>query len=85
MAFLQSSWILALVFAFALFGSGKLEGQNGIRNGLLWSGLSIAISILVIHFFGGGWLPELLAQVGLFVGIAAVRVMLDTNKAAKPR
>jgi hypothetical protein len=84
-AFLQSNWILAFVFAFALFGSGKLEGQDGVRNGLLWAGLSIAISVLVIQFCGGGWLFELLTQLGLFVGIGAVRAIRDTRKAAKRR
>jgi hypothetical protein len=84
-AFLQSSWILGFVFAFALFSSGKLEAQDGMRKGLLWAGLSIVISVLVIQFCGGGWLSELLAQVGLFIGIGAARTIRDTRKAGHSR
>jgi hypothetical protein len=83
--FLQSSWILAFVFAIALYGSGKLESHDGMRKGLLWATLSIAISVLVIQLCGGDWLFELLAQIGLFVGIAAVRTLHETKKTAKPR
>ena len=77
MALLQSNWILAFVFAFVLYGSGKLEARNGMRNGILWAALSIAISVLVIQALGGGWLFELLSQVGLVAGIGVIRALRE--------
>jgi hypothetical protein len=83
MTFLQSNWILAFVFAVVLYGSGKLEAQNGMRNGLLWGALSITVSVLVIAVLGGGWLFEVLAQLGLFVGIGALRALPEQKQIEK--
>lgn len=83
MDFLQSTWMLAFVSAFVLYGSGKIESGNGARKGMLWAGLSIAASLLVIKGLGGGWPSELLAQVGVFVGIAVIRTLLDSRDSAK--
>lgn len=85
MNFLQSSWILAFVFAFVLYGAAKMEDHSSVLKGPLWAALSVAISIVVIRLCGGGWLLELLAQGGLLVGIGAVRAALDTKRTAKSR
>ena len=71
MIFLQANWILAFVCAFVLFGAGKQNaGYLGGKNrSFLWAGLSIAVSAIVIQFFGAGWLVVLLAQGVLLVAI----------------
>jgi hypothetical protein len=73
MIFLQSSWIIAFVCAFVFYGAGKQDGtiQGGANHSILWAGLSIGVSTVVIQVLGAGWLLVLLAQIGLFVGIAA--------------
>lgn len=80
MIFLQPNWIIAFVCAYIFFAGGRLEARGGSLetrsssrdNGILWAGLSIAISALVIRI-GGGWVYVLLAQAGLFVGIGIYR------------
>jgi hypothetical protein len=77
--FLQPSWIIAFVCAFVLYGAGKRDPtiQDGANYSILWAGLSIAVSAVVIHVFGGGWLLVLLAQAGLFAGIGVFRAYRD--------
>jgi hypothetical protein len=78
MIFLQPNWIIAFVCAFTYFGAGKAEARSGGRdNGLLWAGLSIVVSALLIRLFGAGWFLVLLGQAGLFVGIGIFRAMRD--------
>ena len=79
MIFLQSSWIIAFVCAFVFYGAGKQDGtiQGGANHSILWAGLSIGVSAVVIQVIGAGWLLVLLAQIGLFVGIAAFRVFWE--------
>jgi len=80
MIFLQPSWILAFVCAFVLYGAGKRDPtiRDGANNSILWAGLSIAVSALVIHVIGGGWILVLLAQAALFVGIGVFRAYRDS-------
>ena len=81
MIFLQTNWIIAFVCAYTFLRAGRLEAggssleaRSGSRdNGILWAGLSIATSALVIQVFGGGWFLVVLAQAGLFVGIGGYR------------
>ena len=76
MIFLQTSWIIAFVCAFTFYGAGKAEARDGGRHsGVLWAGLSIATSALLIQFVGAGWLLVLLGQAGLFVGIGIFRAL----------
>ena len=76
MFYLQPNWILAFVCAFVLYGAGKAEAREAGRNaGLLWAGLSIAVSALLIQFFGAGWFLVLVGQAALFVGIGVFRAM----------
>ena len=75
MIFLQASWILAFVCAFVFYGAGKQNtGIPGGKNqSLLWTGLSIGVSALVIQLLGAGWILVLVAQCGLFVAIGILR------------
>jgi hypothetical protein len=76
MIFLHPHWILAFVCAFVLYGAGKAEAREAGRNaGMLWAGLSIAVSALLIRFFGAGWFLVLVGQVALFAGIGVFRAM----------
>jgi hypothetical protein len=76
MIFLQPNWILAFVFAFVLYGAGKAEAREAGRNtGMLWAGLSIAVSAALIRFLGAGWILVLAGQAALFVCIGVFRAM----------
>jgi hypothetical protein len=78
MIFLQTNWILAFVCAFVLYGAGKAEAREaGPYTGLLWAGLSIAVSALLIRFLGAGWFLVIVGQAALFVGIGLFRAMRD--------
>ena len=79
MIFLQTNWIIAFVCAFVLYGAGKQNATlpGGGDYGLLWAGLSIAVSALAIHVFGGGWIFVLQSQPGLGAGIAIFRVLRE--------
>ena len=78
MIFLQPNWIIAFVCAFTYFGMGKAEARGGGHdNGMLWAGLSIATSALLISTLNAGWLVVVLGQVGLFIGIAIFRTLRD--------
>jgi hypothetical protein len=78
MIFLQPTWIIAFVCAFTYYGAGQIEARDGGRDhGILWAGLSIAISALVIQMLHGGWVFVLLAQVVFLVGIGFVRTLRD--------
>lgn len=78
MIFLQANWIIAFVCAFTFFGMGRVEARDtAADHGVLWAGLSIAISVLLIQVWGAGWIAVLLGQVGLFLGITVFRALRD--------
>jgi hypothetical protein len=59
------------------FNAGKIEARNGAADhSVLWASLSLLTSVLAL-WAGAGWLFWLLAQIGLLIGIALVRVLLD--------
>jgi hypothetical protein len=64
---------ILLIVAFAIFFYRAAEFEN--ESGLLWSGLSILISVATLFFFSWGWLGTLLGQAGLFVGIGIFRMV----------
>ena len=62
------------------FNAGKLEARSGAADhSVLWASLSLLTTILAL-WAGAGWLFWLLAQIGLLIGIALVRVLLDKGK-----
>jgi hypothetical protein len=76
MFYLQPNWILAFVCAFVLYGAGKAEAREAGRHAaLLWAGLSIAVSAVLIRFLGAGWPLVLVGQVALFLGIGVFRTL----------
>lgn len=61
------------------FNAGKIEARSGAADhSVLWAALSLLTTILAL-WAGDGWLLWLLAQIGLLIGIALVRVALDKS------
>jgi len=61
------------------FNAGKMDARSGAADhSILWASLSLLTSILAL-WAGAGWLLWLIAQVGLLIGIALVRVALDKD------
>lgn len=80
MFFTQPNFVLAGVLLFAFYTMGKEEAKHGRRDlGMIWALYSAIVSGVVIGVFAGGWLPVLLAQAGLFVAIAVVRMLLEKH------
>lgn len=72
---------LAVVFASAFLKGGEMEARLGKRNnGMLWAAVSVLLSCVVVMVLGAGWIWLVLAQLGLFVAIGAVRVTLDERQ-----
>lgn len=62
------------------FNAGKIEARSGAADhSVLWASLSLLTTIIAL-WAGAGWLFWLLAQIGLLIGIALVRVLLDKGK-----
>jgi hypothetical protein len=61
------------------FNAGKMDARSGAADhSILWASLSLLTSILAL-WAGAGWLFWLIAQIGLLLSIAFVRVALDKN------
>lgn len=62
------------------FNAGKMEARSGAADhSVLWAALSLLTSILAL-WAGAGWVFWLIAQIGLLIGIALVRVALDKDR-----
>ncbi len=70
MPFYSFNFVLLVACAIFFYRAGEFEGSSGI----LWAGLSVAISVGVWRVFDWGWFGMLLGQLGLFVGITVVRM-----------
>ena len=68
---------LAFVLAMLCAGFFYKAGQDEMRSGFLWGGLSLVLSMLVIFTFGGGMGMVLLSQLALLAGITFYRVWRD--------
>ena len=62
---------IAFVVVFAVLYYRTAESEDGPA--LLWATLSVVISLATLFYLGWRWLGALLAQGGLFLGIAMVR------------
>jgi len=62
------------------YNAGKMEARGGAADhAILWASLSLLTSLLAIGA-GAGWVFWLIAQLGLLIGIAIVRVLLDKDR-----
>lgn len=69
---------LSIAGMIVFWNAAEWEARDGSpHNGVLWAGVSLLVSLLILFVFGWDWLPWLLTQGGLFVGIAAARVWLE--------
>jgi len=59
--------------ACAIFFHRAAEFEN--ESSLVWTGLSVVISVMTLFVFRWGWLGCLLGQAGLFLGIAIFRML----------
>lgn len=76
---IQSPFLLAFVCAYTYYVLGAYEAQQGgNHNGLLWTVLSLLVSLVVLGLFKSGWGVLLIAQAALFVGIAVFRAMRES-------
>ncbi len=66
---LSFSSILVAVCALFFYRAGEFENASGIA----WAELSIAVSVAMWQWLGGGFLAVLGGQVALFAAITAYR------------
>lgn len=63
-----------VVFAIFFYRAGMFEGGPG----LLWTALSVSISLLIWQWLEWGVLAMIIGQLALFVGIAVFRIIRKT-------
>ena len=64
---------ILIIVACAIFFHRAAEFEN--ESSLVWTGLSVVISVMTLFVFRWGWLGCLLGQAGLFPGIAIFRTL----------
>jgi hypothetical protein len=64
---------ILMIVACAIFFHRAAEFEN--KSSLVWTGLSVVISVMTLFVFHWGWLGCLLGQAGLFLGIAIFRTL----------
>ena len=69
--FYSWNFVLMVVFAIFFYRAGVFENSSA----WLWTGLSVAISLVIWQWFHWGLLAMILGQLGLFVGIGVFRVL----------
>jgi len=70
--------LLLFLGMIGFYRAAEFETRHGgTHHGFLWAGLSALVSGIKYAIIGLGWPSWLLAQAGLFVGIAAARVLLE--------
>jgi uncharacterized membrane protein len=65
--------LIVVIVVCAVFFHRAAEFEN--ESSLLWSGLSVLVSALVVFLFHAGSLGILLGQAGLLIGIGVFRVV----------
>jgi hypothetical protein len=64
---------ILMIVACAIFFHRAAEFEN--ESSLVWTGLSVVISLMTLFVFRWGWLGCLLGQAGLFLGITIFRML----------
>jgi hypothetical protein len=68
---------MCLIGVLFYFNAGRLEARDGSADhSLLWASLSLLTSVAAISL-GAGWIQWLVAQAGLLIAIAVMRVVLE--------
>ena len=63
--------LMMVVCAIFFYRAAEFENESP----LLWTGLSVVISIVTFFVFHWGWPGCLLGQIGLFAGITVLRML----------
>jgi predicted cobalt transporter CbtA len=69
-------FVIMLACVVFFYRAGQMEGKSGI----LWALMSVVVWRVTPHVLGDGLLSQIAGQVGLFIGIAVFRVLLDELK-----
>ena len=64
---------ILMMVACAIFFHRAAEFEN--ESSLVWTGLSVVISVVTLFVLGWGWLGCLLGQAGLLLGITIFRML----------
>jgi hypothetical protein len=64
---------ILMMVACATFFHRAAEFEN--ESSLVWTGLSVVISVMTLFMFRWGWLGCLLGQAGLLLGITIFRML----------
>jgi biotin transporter BioY len=64
---------ILMMVACAIFFHRATEFEN--ESSLIWTGLSVVISVMTLFVLGWGWLGCLLGQAGLLLGITIFRIL----------
>lgn len=67
--------LLGVVFAVFFYRAAEFEDAPS----LVWSGLSVIISVATLFWLHWGLLGAILAQGGLFIGITLVRIFRKSD------
>lgn len=68
---------LCIIGMSLFFNAGKIEARGGAADhAVLWAALSLLTSVLAF-WADAGWILWLIAQMGLLIGIAGARVLMD--------
>lgn len=68
---------LCIIGMSLFFNAGKIEARGGAADhAVLWAALSLLTSVLAF-WAGAGWILWLIAQMGLLIGIAGARVLME--------
>jgi len=67
--------ILGLI-AFAVFFNRAAEMEDDATP-WIWSAVSVLVSVVTMFWLHWGWLGIILSQVGIFIGIAVIKLMRE--------
>lgn len=68
---------LCIIGMSLFFNAEKIEASGGAADhAVLWAAMSLLTSVLAF-WAGAGWILWLIAQIGLLIGIAGARVLMD--------
>jgi hypothetical protein len=65
--------LILMIVACAIFFHRAAEFEN--ESSLVWTGLSVVVSVVTLFFLHWGWPGCLLGQIGLFAGITVLRML----------
>jgi len=68
---------ILVCIAFAVFFYRAAESED--ESSLIWSGVSLVISVTTLFWLHWGWLGAVLGQVTLFIGITILRMLRKSD------